>query len=63
MPSLQELFNVIGKDKLLLKGYASNKCKECVGRGYKEVAIPRQAPQLYMCGCVANNIKKEFKNQ
>lgn len=60
--TLQSFLAAVRDNESLLKGYASKKCKECLGRGYKEMAIPRESSSLYMCNCVVKNVKKEFSS-
>jgi len=62
--SLQSLFKAVSTNEDLLKGYSSNKCGNCYGRGYIELKEKgEQSPSKYMCDCVAKNIKKEFSSK
>ncbi len=50
------------QDENLIKGYASKKCKQCLGRGYLEIKFAEELhAQNYLCDCVQKNVKKEFE--
>ena len=54
--------DAVRENESLLKGYASRKCKDCLGRGYIEIKAPAEFyPQKYLCRCVEKKVKKEFK--
>ena len=46
----------------LLKAYAFKKCKDCLGRGYIEIAFPGESSNRYACECVRKSVKKEFQD-
>jgi len=53
----------VRENESLMKGYASKKCKSCFGRGYIEIVEPGDFfPSHYLCSCVENKVKKEFKS-
>jgi len=58
--SLQEFLNVVRGNETLIKGYASRKCKECLGRGVVEMTLPEEEPAVYVCSCTIKNAKKGF---
>tara|TARA_Y100001938_G_C7939888_1_gene353763 strand:+ start:295 stop:501 length:207 start_codon:yes stop_codon:yes gene_type:complete len=60
--TLQSLMEAVRGNESLMKAYASRRCKECLGRGYKEVAVPLDKAEIYVCPCVCKNVKKEFNN-
>jgi len=60
---LQSLMKTVRENESLMKGYASKKCKSCFGRGYIEIVEPGDFfPSHYLCSCVENKVKKEFKS-
>tara|TARA_Y100001938_G_C8064238_1_gene419174 strand:+ start:74 stop:271 length:198 start_codon:yes stop_codon:yes gene_type:complete len=50
----------ICKNEDLLRAYASRKCKDCLGRGYIELATPLNNAEHYVCDCVKKRVNKEF---
>ena len=54
-----ETLKAIREDESLLKGYASKKCKDCLGRGYIRLSLPKDSEKQYMCDCVKSRVKKE----
>lgn len=60
--TLKSIMDAVRENESLLKGYASRKCKDCLGRGYIEIKAPAEFyPQKYLCRCVEKKVKKEFK--
>ena len=60
--TLQSLMAAVRENENLIKGYASKKCNQCLGRGYIEIKEPGSLyPVNYLCRCVEKNVKKEFK--
>ncbi|SVB17767.1 uncharacterized protein METZ01_LOCUS170621, partial [marine metagenome] len=58
-----DLLTVIRGNEQLQKFYASRKCKECVGRGWKDITTPeRQAPERVLCHCIVKKAKGELKD-
>ena len=55
--TLQDLLTAIGSNERLQECYASKKCKECVGRGWKQIITPSKnhIPKKY------NKLKKKQK--
>lgn len=54
--------SAVRENESLVKGYASKKCKQCLGRGYIEIKEPESLyPVNYLCRCVEKRVKKEFK--
>ena len=48
------------QNESLMRGYASSKCKDCLGRGYVELLLPGEIyAQNYLCSCVYSRLKKE----
>ena len=61
--TLVDLLTVIRGNEQLQKFYASRKCKECVGRGWKDITTPeRQAPERVLCHCIVKKAKGELKD-
>lgn len=51
----------VRENEQLIKGYASKKCKQCLGRGYLEMKDPESFDfEKYLCLCVVKKVKKEF---
>ena len=61
--TLGDLLAVIGGNEQLQKFYASEKCQECVGRGWKDIIAPeRQKPERLLCHCIIKKARKELKD-
>ena len=44
--SLQSVMKAVMQDENLIKGYASKKCKQCLGRGYLEIKFAEKTYNL-----------------
>ena len=52
----------VRESESLMQGYASKKCKECMGRGYIEMLEPGEFfTTHYLCLCVQKRVKKELE--
>ena len=61
--TLADLMTAIGSNEQLQKFYASKKCKECIGRGWKDIMSPKeQTPQRVLCHCIIKKAKEELKD-
>lgn len=60
--TLSSFLKAIQENESLIKGFASSKCKDCIGRGVVEITAPRGKAHDYLCSCVVKNAKKEFKD-
>lgn len=61
--TLPDLLTAIGSNEQLQKFYASRKCKECVGRGWKDIMTPeRIRPERVLCHCILKKAKEELKD-
>jgi len=58
--TLAHFLKAVQENESLIKGFASRKCKDCLGRGVLELAPPGEPRQKYVCACVLKNAKKEF---
>ena len=54
------ILNSISNNEDLLRAYAVKKCKDCLGRGYIEIAFPGEPVDKYVCECVKKSVKREF---
>ncbi len=60
MNRLQSITKEVMQNESLMRGYASSKCKDCLGRGYVELLLPGEIyAQNYLCSCVYSRLKKE----
>jgi len=59
--TLSSFLNSVRENETLLKYYSSNKCSDCIGRGYVEMQLPGESMERYCCSCVTKNVRKEFK--
>ena len=61
--TLADLLTAIRGNEQLQKFYASRKCKECVGRGWKDIIAPeRPGPERVLCHCILKKARKELKD-
>ena len=61
--TLGDLLSAIGGNEQLQKFYASRKCKECIGRGWKDIITPeKQKPKRVLCHCIIKKAKEELKD-
>ena len=61
--TLQDLLSAIGQNERLQEFYASKKCKECVGRGWKDIIAPdRQKSERILCHCIIKKAREELKD-
>ena len=60
--TLADLLTAIGDNEQLQKFYASRKCKECVGRGWKDIITPEKRRERVLCHCILKKAKEELKD-
>jgi hypothetical protein len=60
--TISDFLKAVSENESLLKGYASSKCAECLGRGYITLAHPGESFEKYMCSCVRKRALKDFKD-
>jgi len=61
--SYNDLINAVCNNERLVKFYAKSGCKDCIGKGYRDLQGPGQDVVRHLCFCVRKRVKKEVNNE